>query len=151
MRRCFVQLCDIIIWRRKCWLTLLERKTRETLKRGQKTHNSKFSLVVILRRKNAKFCIHKVDLQKPKKEERKNSLVTPHFSSSIALCFLSFFLSFSAATKPEFFLLFARAKTERERLREAFEKAFFDYSFYLYEHIKGRRRWKFFFNDAPHF
>ena len=32
-------------------------------------------------------------------------------------------------------------------MREAFEKAFFD-SFYLYEYIKGRRRWKFFFNDA---
>jgi len=75
-----------------------------------------------------------VDPPKAKKEERKlrSFLSFPHFSSSIAL--FSFFLSFSAATKPEFFLLFARAKTERERLREAFEKAFFD-SFYLYTSV----------------
>jgi hypothetical protein len=80
------------------------------------------------------FAVKCFDHQKPKKEERKlrSFLSFPHFSSSIAL--FSFFLSFSAATKPEFFLLVARAKTERERLREAFEKAFFD-SFYLYTSV----------------
>jgi hypothetical protein len=73
---------------------------------------------------------------KAKKEEKKNSPVTLSFLSSlfIIVALFSFFLSFSAATKPEFFLLFARAKTERERLREAFEKAFFD-SFYLYTSV----------------
>ena len=102
-----------------------------------------------------KFCIHKVDHQKPKKRRKKTPLWLffwsflsfPHFSSS-SLCFLSFFLSLRPRNKNSFF--FSRAKTERERLREAFEKAFFD-SFYLYECIKGRRRWKFFFNDSPHF
>ena len=148
-----------MLWR-KCWLiTLLERKTRETLKGGQKTQNSKFSLV-ILRRKNygsAKFCSQVLTTKSQKRGEKKLSrdsfLKFSSFPSTKnpSLCFLSFFLSFSAATKQEFFLLFARAKTERERLREAFEKAFFDYSFYLYECIKGRRRWKFFFNDSPHF
>jgi hypothetical protein len=107
------------------------KKNERNSQRGQKTHNSKFSLVVILRKE---FCSQVFDHQKPKKEERKlrSFLSFPHFSSSIAL--FSFFLSFSAATKPEFFLLFARAKTERERLREAFEKAFFD-SFYLYTSV----------------
>ena len=91
------------------------------------------------------------DNQKPKKRRENSEVFFPFLTfHHPSLCFLSFFLSFSAATKPEFFLLFARAKTERERLREAFEKAFFD-SFYLYEYIKGRRRWKFFFNDSPHF
>lgn len=143
----------------KKMLTHTPRKKNErNSQRGQKTQNSKFSLVVILRRKNesAKNFAVKCLLQKPKKEEKKNSLVTlflkfPFLASLfIIIALFSFFLSFSAATKPEFFLLFARAKTERERLREAFEKAFFD-SFYLYEYIKGRRRWKFFFNDSPHF
>jgi len=143
----------------KKMLTHTPRKKNErNSQRGQKTQNSKFSLVVILRRKNesAKNFAVKCLLQKPKKEEKKNSLVTlflkfPFLASLfIIIALFSFFLSFSAATKPEFFLLFARAKTERERLREAFEKAFFD-SFYLYTSIKGRRRWKFFFNDSPHF
>jgi len=102
----------------------------------------------------------KLTTKSPKKRRREKTLLFYSFFEVSfpfltfhhpSLCFLSFFLSFSAATKPEFFLLFARAKTERERSREAFEKAFFDYSFYLYECIKGRRRWKFFFNDAPHF
>lgn len=153
----FVQLCDISIVWRKCWLTLLERKTRETLKEDKKHKTRNFL--------SSSFCEEKMSLRKilqssvyfksPKKRRKKtlswlffwSFLSLPHFSSS-SLCFLSFFLSLRPRNQNSFF--FSRAKTERERLREAFEKAFFD-SFYLYEYIKGRRRWKFFFNDSPHF
>ncbi len=137
-----------------------KKNERENLKRGQKTQNSKFSLVVILRRRkneSAKnFAVKCWPHQKPKKRRKKTLLWLflsfPHFSSS-SLCFLSFFLSLRPRNQNSFFFSRALKQKERdweERLREAFEKAFFD-SFYLYEYIKGRRRWKFFFNDSPHF
>ena len=107
----------------KKMLTHTPRKKNErNSQRGQKTQNSKFSLVVILRRKNesAKNFAVKCLLQKPKKEEKKNSLVTLFLKFSflsslfIIVALFSFFLSFSAATKPEFFLLFARKNRKRE-------------------------------------
>ena len=133
------------------------KKNERNSQRGQKTQNSKFSLIVILRKNESakNFAVKCFDHQKPKRGEKKLScdsffevffpFLTFHHPS---LCFLSFFLSLRPRNQNSFF--FSRAKTERERLREAFEKAFFD-SFYLYECIKGRRRWKFFFNDSPHF
>ena len=111
----------------KKMLTHTPRKKNErNSQRGQKTQNSKFSLVVILRRKNesAKNFAVKCLLQKPKKEEKKNSLVTlflkfPFLASLfIIIALFSFFLSFSAATKPEFFLLFARKNRKREIERD---------------------------------
>ena len=143
-----------------------KKNERKSQKRGQKTHKTrKFSL-------SSSFCEEeKMSLRKilqsqglttksQKRGEKKLSSVTlffssflsfPHFSSS-SLCFLSFFLSLRPRNQNSFFFSRAQKQKERdwERLREAFEKAFFD-SFYLYECIKGRRRWKFFFNDSPHF
>jgi len=90
----------------------------------------------------------KLTTKSPKKRRREKTLLFYSFFEVSfpfltfhhpSLCFLSFFLSFSAATKPEFFLLFARAKTERERLREAFEKAFFSIRFIYIRVYKGKK------------
>ena len=132
-------------------LTHTRNKNGEKIKEDKKHARNFLSSSFCEEKISAKFC-SQVDTKSPKKRRENSEVFFPFLTfHHPSLCFLSFFLSFSAATKPEFFLLFARAKTERERLREAFEKAFFDYSFYLYECIKGRRRWKFFFNDPPHF
>ena len=102
------------------------KKNERKSQRGQKTQNSKFSLIVILRKnESAKNFAVKFWPPKAKKEEKKNSLVIlffwsflsfPHFFHHPSLCFLSFFLSLRPRNQNSFF--FSRAKTERERLRE---------------------------------
>lgn len=108
----------------KKMLTHTPRKKNErNSQRGQKTQNSKFSLVVILRRKNesAKNFAVKCLLQKPKKEEKKNSLVTlflkfPFLASLfIIIALFSFFLSFFLCGHETRILSSFRARKNRKR------------------------------------
>ena len=148
----FVQLCDIIIRMKKMLTHHTPRKKNErNSQRGQKknTQLEIFSRRHFAKKKLVRNFAVKLTFKSPKKRRENSEVFFPFLTfHHPSLCFLSFFLSLRPRNQNSFF--FSRAKTERERLREAFEKAFFD-SFYLYECIKGRRRWKFFFNDSPHF
>jgi hypothetical protein len=72
------------------------KKNERNSQRGQKTHNSKFSLLVILRRKNgsAKFCSQVLTTKSQKRGEKtqKFSFLSSLFIIHRFVFFLSFFL-----------------------------------------------------------
>jgi len=86
------------------------KKNERNSQRGQKTHNSKFSLVVILR----KILQSSVDHQKPKKRRENSEVFFPFLTfHHPSLCFLSFFLSLRPRNQNSFF--FSRAQKQKER------------------------------------
>ena len=146
--RCFVQsVCDIIMTKKMLTHTPRNKNERKS-KRTKHTRIFSFCFEI-----SAKFCIQWSCTKKPKRGEKKLSTLLEVFLAISSFFIIAlFFLSFSAATSKNSFF-FSRA-TERERERERKKERDWERRKcsliirFIYTGIKGRRRWKFFFNDS---
>ena len=146
----------LLLRRRKCWLTLLEIKTREI--KEDKTRSSTFLIVL---RWNECEILHSTIKLTPPKAQKRSEKTLDSFGSFLGnfLVFhhrFVFFLSFSAATSKNSFF-FSRA-TERERERKKERKREIErrgsvlwlFVLFILKHKGKKTNWKF-FNDSPHF